>query len=334
MICNLLPLIRAGFERRCALALFAALLWSAVSVGMANESSAAKPTTSTCDSCGIRPQDQVFLLSTRHLGCDALDSAKPNFDLSRYEDRLWKSAPGYDFCHNDRGIRTIIYVHGNRVDASFATQGGLTVYRQLVACANEEPIRFIIWSWCSDRIRGPRRDARAKADAADEEAVLFGRFISQLPADQEVGLIGFSFGARIVSGGLHMVGGGSWLGYRLPACAPSRFHAVLWAGALNNDWLLPGRSHDHAIKACQHWLIMINQCDESLKFFPLLDRRCGGAEALGYTGVAGKSQLGELANSIRECTVQHLIGKSHMTLSYPQSAEIMHETRQVVLGIE
>ena len=297
----------------------------------ADHKPAAQACDSTCDSCGIRPQDQVFLVSTRHLDCQALNQDVPNFEISRYDDGNWQPAPGYDFCANDRELRTIIFVHGNRVDSSFAILGGLTVYRKLVECAADEPIRFIIWSWCSDRICGPRRDARHKADAADEEAVLFGRFIGRLPADQEVGLIGFSFGARIVSGGLHLVGGGTWLGHRLPACSPSKFHTVLWAGALNNDWLIPGHAFGQAVNACPHWLITINPCDESLKYYKLLDRRCG-THAVGFTGLAGKSQLGDFAAGIRECTVQHLVGKSHMTLSYPNSPGVMQETRAVVLG--
>lgn len=320
-------LLKIGHPHAGAIVAACLLFIAVVTSGHAAETSA---TPARVCEAGVREQDQVFLLSTRNLACSDKNEELPSFAISRWEANLWKATPHYDFVANDPGLRTIIYVHGNRVDASFAIQGGMTVYRQLVACAGDEPIRFIIWSWCSDQIRGPRRDAKAKACTADEEGILLGRFIHRFPAGQQVGLIGFSFGARMIATALHLVGGGEWQGVRLPAREHAEFHTVLWAAAVDNNWLLPGCPHGCAVKACQHWLITINNCDESLKFYHRLERR-GGTHALGFTGIAGKSQLGADAAGIRECTVQHLIGASHLTLSYPNSAGIMTETRRVVL---
>jgi hypothetical protein len=226
----------------------------------------------------------------------------------------------------------VIYVHGNRVDSNYAVEGGLRVYRQLVACASDEPVRFIIWSWCSDRMsKGPIRDARMKADHADAEGVVFGRFLTKFTPEDKVGLVGFSYGARIITAGLHLVGGGQWCGYRMTTEAgPAQFRVVLWAAAEDNNLLMPGGAHGCAITVCPQWLNMINQCDEALRFYPRLDK-CTRAGALGYTGVVGKSAIETRGVTFRECTAQHLVGSEHKSAVYPQSPGVMRETRAVVL---
>ncbi len=290
--------------------------------------------SSICTTCAAdRPHDQVWLVSTRQLGCGAAGQSLPQWRVSQLQDRRWASSNSESLFATNGQLRTVVYVHGNRVDSNYAVEGGMRVYRNLVACAGDEPIRFIIWSWCSDKIRhrGPLRDARIKADVADDEGATFGRFLTKFTPADRVGLIGFSYGGRIIGAGLHLVGGGNWQGYRMPVeQGPAQFTAVLWAAALDNNALLPGCENGCAINACPLWLNMVNGCDHALKHYSRIDK-CSGIEALGYTGAAGKTTIRSRGIDFRECQVQNLVGCSHESPIYPLSPGVMRQTREIVL---
>ena len=69
-------------------------------------------------------------------------------------------------------------------------------------------LRFVIWSWPSDKIKGPLNDIRTKAWRTDTDGYYLGWFLQRMHPQSDIGLIGFSYGARIVSGALHVLAGG------------------------------------------------------------------------------------------------------------------------------
>ena len=320
------PELSAAKPSRCSTACATLGAAAACDACLDCESSVAKSTT--CPTvCGQRPQDEVFLLSTRHLSCGSAGLERPNWNVWLLNDTTWTPAPTDALFAPQPGVRTVVYVHGNRVDANYAVEGGLRVYRNLIPCADDAPIRFIIWSWCADQIRGPIKDARLKANVADHEAVLFGRFLSRFENDDHVGLIGFSYGSRIVTGGVHLIGGGTWCGYRVPDTSLPNLHITLWAAAEGNDWLLPCGNHSAAVPICGDWLIAINCCDPALRRYPMFEK---GVDALGYTGL-NASAWGDYAKGIRQMQVSHLVGCDHQSRIYPESPGVMAATRAVVL---
>ena len=136
---------------------------------------------------------------------------------------------------------TCFFVHGNRMTASDARSIGLTVRRRLDQ--GQIPFRYVIWSWPSERMTGMVRDARAKASRADGESYYLGSLLAKMPADADVSLIGYSFGARAITGSLHLLGGGMVHGNTLGTvnAATIRPRMILMAAALPRAWLLPGR---------------------------------------------------------------------------------------------
>lgn len=277
-----------------------------------------------------RPTDQIWLVNTRDIG-DV--SGGSGWSTSRYDAGYWKGSDDNAFyASDDQETITIIYIHGNRMDAAGAEARGLAIYRELFSSQQEGRFRFIIWSWPSTQIRGPLRDVRSKAARSDEEAFLLARFLAPIPANRRVGLIGFSYGARIIGGALHILGGGEILGRGISSGQRPGFRVVYWAAAVQNDWLLPRNPHSRAFPLAQTWLNVYTSCDYVLRRYDRVDR-CDGSPAQGYAGLAGKRYLpADLAERYEDLDIANSIGSQHLSEAYFFQSEVIRRTREAMLA--
>ena len=120
----------------------------------------------------IRIVDQVWLVSTRNLSCaDAQrETAGPQIWQLDAQGKWQASTRDAFIASENPRTPTAIWVHGNRVDYSRATQIGLAAYHQTVrGAADDQPLRFVIWSWPSDPLRGFVDDARVKSQRTNLE---------------------------------------------------------------------------------------------------------------------------------------------------------------------
>lgn len=284
-----------------------------------------------------RSQDSLWLVSTRHLGCPSqYDPDKLNFRVMQYDSTEgWLETELESFLDtDDPNTVTAIYVHGNRVDRPRARQRGILAYRSLVRGVEDpQPIRFVIWSWPSTKICRPLRDVRSKAARSDYDSYYFGLFLSRLDPKTRVGMFGFSYGSRIISGALHLVGGGKMLGLTVPNVETKEertARAVLMGAAMHNYWLLPGHRHGKAVSQVDRMLVQYNPCDRILRMYRFVERR-SRPQALGYTAFPWLSELGEDASRIEQQNVSPQIGKNHDMRMYFASPEVMSELRRCVL---
>lgn len=277
-----------------------------------------------------RPSDQIWLVSTRNVGDVSVGSG---WGTSRYDAGYWKGSDDTTFsASDDEETVTIIYVHGNRMDPAGAEARGLAIYRELFSNQTDGKIRFVIWSWPSTQIHGLAKDVRSKAARSDDEAFLLARFLAPIPENRRVGLIGFSFGARIISGSLHMLGGGEMLGRRIESGKRASFRVVYWAAGVQNDWLLPENVQGRALPVGQKWLNISNHCDSVLRRFDRIDR-CDCSAGLGFTGLAGKDQLpADLAARYEDWDAGHLLGNDHRSEPYFFQNEVIRRTRETVMS--
>ena len=309
---------------------FAALIIT-LSCAIAGISRAAAEDNATAEKAfEPRKSDQIWLVNTRGIGC--VDNGL-GWTTSRYDAGYWKGSDDNAFyASDDQETVTVIYVHGNRMDAAGAEARGLAIYRELFSSQAEGKVRFVIWSWPSDRVRGPLRDIRSKATRSDDEAYLLARFLAPILAGRQVGLIGFSYGARIIGGGLHILGGGEMAGRGMESGERASFRVVYWAAAVQNDWLLPANVHCQALPLGKSWLNIYSSCDSVLWRFDRVDR-CDGSPAQGYVGHAGKSYLpADLAKRYEDFDACHLIGGDHRSEPYFFQSEIIRRTREAVLA--
>ena len=193
------------------------------------------------------------------------------------------------------------------------------------------PVRFVIWSWPSAPIKGLLRDVRVKAQRSQPEAVFLARFLAELDPADRVSLFGSSYGARIVTGALHVLAGGTLNGCSIPA--NSSFHparVVLTAAALDNDWLLPGRYHGLALSQVDAMLVFYNPLDPVLKMYDFVDK-CTHDKALGFTGLITSPSAYEWADRYEEQNVGRMIGHVHSASYYFHSSCLMRQARRYLL---
>jgi hypothetical protein len=276
--------------------------------------------------------DEILLFSTRSLGT-ACDSKRMSEELKcqRYEigdnDRpLWKACDWRTALQLDSPVResaspmrTVIYVHGNRIEPGEDRRRGMMIYRSLVSRGKpNQPIRFVIWSWPSTTVPGLIKDMKIKAARTCPAGWQLAWFLDQLPEKTPLSLIGYSYGARVASGALHVLGGGRLGGKQLterlhPGRPPIRVAMV--AAAFDADWILPGKYHGRAVSQMEELILITNQRDPAMRLFHFsVDR--GRIHALGKEGVSRPQALGRAARRIRPIDMTQEVGRSHLLVDY------------------
>ncbi len=271
----------------------------------------------------LRPGDEVWALSTRY------QSAGPTTELEPLVSRL-----SGELCHSEPAWRTssladllggppkrwLIFVHGNRTRQSDALAAGWDFYARLLFGSRAPPVRLVIWSWPSDPIHGIVRDVRCKAQRADAEAYLLMRFLEKLPEGSEVGLVGYSFGSRIICRAVHFWEPQSSATSSSQPPLPLRLRAGLLAGAMESDVLAVDGIYSDAVTKFEHVLVLYNSCDPVLKHFGVVEN-CQKLRAIGYVGVEGTLARDGV---VWEYDVAPHIGRTHHLWHYFDSPTVMH----------
>jgi hypothetical protein len=238
------------------------------------------------------------------------------------------------FASDDPEAITCFYVHAARVDQPKVIPRSCSIYRAVVLRgAPDKPVRFVIWSWPADKTRKPVQDFRRLGERADSDAYYLGSFLARMDARVKVSLIGYSMGPRIITGALHLLGGGSLRGKVLSLDAGKelvRVRAALWAPAVHSDWLLPGHYHGMAASELDHMVVIHNSLDPVLRRYQFTAK--GGAPtALGYSGPACPECLGEDRARIDAIDVRCALGKSHQFDEHITSTLVLTATRNCAL---
>lgn len=293
----------------------------------------AEEAASPC-SFAVRPCDSMWLVSTRAFPCG--DPRLHASDLSyqqRSEQGSWQRSELRSLLESDNpGAVTVIWIHGNRSTSGDALSEGWATYRALVRCTTcRTPVRFIIYSWPSERIEGSQLDdVRVKAARTNPNAYYLAWLIDQFDGDVPVSLIGYSYGARVSTGALHLLGGGAVNGWTLSNRAhPTRrpVRVVLAAAALDNHWLIPGHRHGNAISQVEKLTVLYNSCDRVLKRYDRLYCHRNDAQALGFTGVAGLGRLNRDRATIVQFDACCYVSKYHSWDGYLASGTLMARIR-------
>jgi hypothetical protein len=242
---------------------------------------------------GVRPQDEIVVVNVRAL-CGSCDPAAMRAGLVvenfAFDDGLghrhWQRSDFESLLAYDSSVPTTIYVHGNRITASAAKQQGLAVYRRMMQDgASGRPIRFVIFSWPSAQVGPLLRDVRVKAARTGPAGCQLAWLVDQLPVETPISLVGLSFGARVITGGLHILGGGSLghlaLSQRVHPNRPP-MNVFLISATMHAHWLGEGQCHGLAMTQVNR-MLMINNCrDPAMRYYHLAFD--GRPQALGLCG--------------------------------------------------
>lgn len=309
-------------------------VWQLASAAVAGDGSTFATGQPTC-----RAHDQIWLVNTRSLDDCPCAGAAPKLDYCRFDHGKWIPGDAATF-HATARPTTRVWVHGNRIDAATATDAGWDAYRVL-ATADAAPLRFVIWSWPSDKVRGQLRDVRTKACRTEGESYYLARWLQELAAQPSAAeriadrranldLVGYSYGARVITGALHLFGGGESQGRRAvpdAGAATPNIRSVLLASAIEDDWLLPGGRHDRAVPVSSGVLSLHNTSDPVLRWFRIAARD-RSAQALGQIGLACPARLGEHAPKFTQANVAAAIGRVHDWQAYLRSSTVQCRIRE------
>lgn len=164
---------------------------------------------------------EVWEISTRHLPdrFRCINNDNPGFDVHRFECGRGWVRDSLDKALADDGRLPIIYVHGNFMERNNSLNRVLIINNYLRPRARR-PYRLIMFSWPSQRESKPLHDVFENAESAECQSLYVAWLLEKLGRHSEVSVLGFSFGARSVTGGLHLALGGSIPGFAHRSVAP------------------------------------------------------------------------------------------------------------------
>lgn len=269
-------------------------------------------------------EPDVWIVSTRGLPSVGRVPMAPNLGIQRFmEDdcanrcgrgRWVRSDLAELLGPDEHGIvkPLMIFIHGNRYDASDATQQGLLLARHCAAaCPGTGPIRTVIYSWPSGKEGVLLRDGRTKYERAYSEGRYMAWLLGQVDPDRPVGIVGYSFGALITAEALddlidaEAAGRGDLQPWRH---RPAQTNLMLIAPAVRCDAFAPRGPYRRTLDCVDRVSLIINPRDKALEFFPFLDRRLG-IEALGHTGMPRRWVPAHVEYSA--VNAETIVGKRH-----------------------
>lgn len=201
------------------------------------------------------------------------------------------------------------------------------IHRWLRSAAPDSPLQVVFFTWPSDgnmpylfpvdiAILGRRSSAHGAYLAS---------VISQLPAEQQVAIVGHSHGARTAAAALHLLGGGALEeGPVLSAGSthPRQIRTVMIAAALDHNWLNPGQRYGQALLVPERVLLVRNSRDSTLAVYPM--RKFMGERALGKDGLGRDDRftLGSLGPKVVELNAAEFADWHHSFADYHQHPEL------------
>lgn len=271
----------------------------------------------------LQPRDRIWLISTRCLPTDVcqIDLANPPLSLYRVDGGVCEPSSLEAFETRSDVLRPMaVYVHGNRINMQDNVCRGTDIYRSIKQCRDNRPIDWVIWSWPASKERGHlMKDFREKAERTDGQGLYLAWFLRrQVQASTPISIIGYSFGARVITGSLHALAGGRLDGRSLagPAITGASISAGLLAPAIDANWMCPQGYHGRATKNLKQLVLMYSGRDAILKRYWLIDR-IRNSVALGYSGPQAfglRADGTRLPVRSRDCA--SVLGIKHVEIDY------------------
>jgi hypothetical protein len=274
----------------------------------------------------LRSGDEMLVVDVRAAGCSTsperllADTHISQLAADGGGQHHWQQMSIDEFAAGaPSGTRTVVWVHGNRISRADACSRGMRVYKTLTQFASDEdpPIRFVIFSWPADQQPGLLRDFREKALRTRPVAWQLAYLLNQLPADEPISLAGYSYGARVIGGTLHLLAGGD-LGCGLVVEGASAgvrppMPVVFIAPATHCNWFGPQQFHGLALSQVDGLLFTINRADPAMKYYEFVDKNTH-CDALGLNGTCCAPPVE--ANRLSCVDMTRAVGGTHDLFAY------------------
>ena len=241
------------------------------------------------------PAHDIWLVSSRAAPiCNPPDDAAALLTYWQLgADGCWQAASREAFVVSaDVATPVLTFVHGNETSHQEAVREGMAGYAYLAAQAAGRPLRYVVWSWPSERVsRGPLNDAAPKGRALRSPSLLPGKPAGATAGRRPRGNRRLQLWSADQRRALHLLAGGSAGGRVLshPRTTPhASYRAMLVAGGLSHDDLVPGHRYGLATSQLESLVVTRNSEDPALRWYHLMER---GEQAIGFLGPACPSWL-------------------------------------------
>jgi hypothetical protein len=218
------------------------------------------------------------------------------------------------------GVPVCIVVHGSFTNWRGLCDDCIPVLRWIRNAAPQRPLHVLFYTWPSQGgiTYEPHLDVAILGKRASFNSIYLADIVARIPPGHPVCLVGHSHGSRMVAAALHVLGGGEVDNVRLTWPAPPnlRVRGVLIAGALDHHWLDPGQRFEMALCRSEGLLVLRNDHDIVLTFYPL--RKPFSKRALGERGLSSRDvrRLGPLSSKVAVLDVTSLVQTGHMWQHY------------------
>ena len=268
---------------------------------------------------------QVWIVSSRDCPQELGSDPWPKLKVFAFDAEGRKvERPVADLFASVVGRPVLVQVQGSLTtpDAAF---GGLIWTHSWLQHHHSLPEDAVVvaFDWPSQRVYGEDlRDINEKGRRAFVAAYHLAVFLAAFPPESRVGLIGQSFGGRVVSSALHLLAGGDLQGRSREGSArlastrvDLHIRAVIIGAAVDRTWLDPGQKLDRVLFGCESLLNLYNRKDEALALYPSLVRS-GHHRAIGRVGLSNSdfAKLGPLAARYHEFDIHDDLGPEHTLL--------------------
>ena len=274
-------------------------------------------------------RSEIYEISTRHLSdrFRSINFNQPNVEVNKWLGNHWSRTTVEDALPiGGSGMLTVIYVHGNFMERNNALER-VRIVNGYLKCYSDRPYRLLMLSWPSQREKKPLRDVLSNAESAECQSLYVAWMLQRLRNESQVSLLGFSFGARAVTGGLHLDAGGVIPGYAtspMPTIDASlKYRLGLVAPALDRNWIELNGRHQMAMSHVESLVNLYNSKDPILRRFRFIDR-LSRPIAAGFAGFAGLDSFADPRATvpltgqprIRQYDCGSGIGTTHSEKSY------------------
>ncbi len=225
------------------------------------------------------------------------------------------------------GVPLCILVHGSFVDWRFVISDARSTYRWIRGAAPDKPLHVVVFSWPSQNRYAPISpmiDIAILGRRAELTGQYLAQFITQIPADHPIGIVGHSHGSRTIAAATHMLGGGAIYGWSLRGADqfPHRIRLVFAAAAIDHDWLNPDNRYGRASTRAEAILNLRNRRDIALKFYPLSAPFARKALARYGLSRADRQRWGPLICKFAEYDITKMVGSTHVWPHFTEHAQI------------
>ena len=291
------------------------------------------------------PDRDVWIFNTRSASTTRPDeqqyqkiSVQRLIQMHERKKSRWQNTSQNEFWLTyDPEVPLIVLVHGNYTSKTEAIESANMLENKFFPGSGKfagARYRLVIWAWPADTIyKQHLKDAKLKSVFSMKQGEYLAQFLSQLPSDSRVSLVGFSFGARTTCEAVQRLSTNPEFFTQQgdENVSPNiQIRNLLLSPAIDQISLAPRFRYGNVIPTSQQSIVLYNPRDFALRLYPFLTG-CNGPKALGRTGIPFFNLPKDLRQKISGINIDPIAGSRHSFTVFFQSPALNNRLGEFLL---